>query len=204
MKIHSALLILVMSATLALPAQAERADRGKPIQIESQRITVDDAKKIQVMEGDVVLTQGTLVIKSDKIVITQDKYGFQKGVATGGKDGLARIRQKRDGKDEYIEGEAERIEYNTQNEVAELFRRAWVKTGDDQVKGDYIWYDSISEKYKVTAGETRDPKAPPQRVRVTIQPKNKGDEPGAPPAKNGTPLELKEADKLDKQPQREE
>lgn len=204
MKTHSALLILVMSATLALPAQAERADRGKPIQLEAQRITVDDAKKIQVMEGDVVLTQGTLIIRSDKIVITQDKYGFQKGVATGGKDGLARIRQKRDGKDEYIEGEAERIEYNTQNEVAELFRRAWVKSGDDQVKGDYIWYDSISEKYKVTAGETRDPKAPPQRVRVTIQPKNKGDAPGASPPKNGAPLELKEADKLDNQPQREE
>ena len=61
--------------------------------------------------------------------------------------------------------------------MAELFHRAWVKSGEDEVKGDYIWYDGISEKYLVTSGETRNPKAPPARVRAIIQPKNKGTAP---------------------------
>jgi lipopolysaccharide export system protein LptA len=192
---------LLLATLLSGVAFAERADRDKPLQLEANRISIDDAKKIQILEGDVVLIKGTMVIKSDRIVIVEDQYGFQKGTAFGGKDGLARIRQKREGREEYTEGEAERIEYNTSNEVAELFHRAWVKSGEDEVKGDYIWYDGISEKYLVTAGETRDVKAPPTRVRAIIQPKNKGAAPT--PATKGNPLELRGAAGLSTPPSRE-
>ena len=183
----AALLIL---ALLAQPVFAERADREKPMQIEANRISIDDAKKIQILEGDVVVIKGTMVLRADRVVITEDPYGFQKGTAFGGKDGLARMRQKREGMDEYIDGEAERIEYNTNTEIAEFFHRAWVKSGQDQVRGDYIWYDAISEKYLVTAGQNRDPKAPPARVRAVIQPKNKS-APAEQSAAPGQRLELK-------------
>ncbi|PKO94664.1 MAG: lipopolysaccharide transport periplasmic protein LptA [Betaproteobacteria bacterium HGW-Betaproteobacteria-10] len=180
-------------------ALAERADRDKPMQLEANRITIDDAKKIQILEGDVLVTKGTMTLKANRIVITEDQYGFQKGTAFGGKDGLARFRQKREGSEDYLEGEAERIEYNTNSEVAELFHRAWVKSGEDEVKGDYIWYDAISEKYLVTAGENRDPKAPPARVRAIIQPKNKSAPPPTPAAPRGQ-LELKGANGLSQPP----
>jgi lipopolysaccharide export system protein LptA len=75
------------------------------------------------------------------------------------------------GRDDYVEGEGERIVYNSNSEVAELFHRAWVKSGEDQIRGDYIWYDAVSEKYLVTAGDKRAPKDPPARVRAIIQPK---------------------------------
>ena len=176
---NSRIVISLILAMLSQPVFAERADRDKPLQLEANRISIDDAKKIQILEGDVIVIKGTMMLRADRVVITEDQYGFQKGVAFGGKDGLARIRQKREGKDEYSEGEAERIEYNTNSEVAEFFHRAWVKSGEDQVKGDYIWYDGISEKYLVTAGQNRDPKAPPARVRAIIQPRNKADQPAA-------------------------
>ena len=181
---------LLTLALLSQSAVAERADRDQPIQVEANRISIDDAKKIQILEGDVVVIKGTMVLRADRVVITEDQYGFQKATATGGKDGLARMRQKREGVDEYTDGEAERIEYNTNTEVAEFFHRAWVKSGQDQVRGDYIWYDAISEKYLVTAGQNRDPKAPPARVRAVIQPRNKSaqaEQPGA----SGQRLELK-------------
>ena len=171
---------------------AEKADRDKPMQLEANRITIDDAKKIQILEGDVLVTKGTMSLKADRIVITEDQYGFQKGMAFGGKDGLARFRQKREGVEEYVDGEAERIEYNSNSEVAELFHRAWVKSGEDQVRGDYIRYDAVSEKYLVTAGENRDPKGPPARVRAIIQPKNKSTESDRSAAPSGR-LELKGA-----------
>jgi lipopolysaccharide export system protein LptA len=176
---NSRIAIPLILAMLSQPVLAERADRDKPLQLEASRISIDDAKKIQILEGDVIVIKGTMMLRADRVVITEDQYGFQKGVAFGGKDGLARIRQKREGKDEYSEGEAERIEYNTNSEVAEFFHRAWVRSGEDQVKGDYIWYDGISEKYLVTAGQNRDPKAPPARVRAIIQPKNKANQPAA-------------------------
>ena len=188
---------LTLCLLLSLPALAERADRNKPMLLEANRVSIDDAKKIQILEGDVLITKGTMTLKADRVVIKEDQYGFQKGTAFGGKNGLARFRQKRDGKEEYVEGEGERIEYNTNSEVVELFHRAWVKSGEDQVRGDYIWYDAVSEKYLVAAGETRDPKAPPGRVRVVIQPKGKDSD--AKPAARGESLELKGAGNLGSQ-----
>ena len=191
----SRLATLALCLLISLAAHAERADRDKPMLLEANRVSIDDAKKIQILEGDVLITKGTMTLKADRVVITEDKYGFQKGTAYAGKSGLARFHQKRDGKEEYIDGEGERIEYNTNSEIVELFHRAWVKSGEDQVRGDYIWYDSVSEKYLVTAGENRDPKAPPGRVRAVIQPKGKDSE--SPAAPNGERLELKGAGHLD-------
>lgn len=44
---------------------AEKADRDKP-QLEANRITIDDAKKIQILEGDVLVTKGTMSLKADR------------------------------------------------------------------------------------------------------------------------------------------
>lgn len=193
------MMIRLTALTLCLltsqPALAEKADRDKPMQLEANRVSIDDAKKIQILEGDVVVTKGTMILKADRIVITEDQYGFQKGTAFGNKSQLARFRQKKEGKDEYVDGEAERIEYDTNSEVAELFHRAWIKSAEDQVKGDYIRYDAVSEKYLVTAGQSRDPKAPPPRVRAVIQPKNKSGDANH-PASKGEKLELKGASGL--------
>ncbi|HEX6736536.1 MAG TPA: lipopolysaccharide transport periplasmic protein LptA [Azonexus sp.] len=189
---NARLAVLAIALFTAPAAFAERADRDKPMHLEASRISIDDAKKIQILEGDVVITKGTLMIKADRIVVTEDQYGFQKGTAFAGKGGLARFRQKREGRDDYTEGEAERIEYNSNSEIAELFHRAWVKSGDDEIRGDYIWYDAISEKYLVTAGDSRNPKAPPARVRAIIQPKSSGSQPDR-PATRGEQLELKGA-----------
>lgn len=178
---------------IAGPALAERADRDKPITLEADKVTIDDIKRVQILEGNVILTQGTLMIQSDKIVVTEDQYGFQRGTAFGGPKGLARFRQKREGSEDWIEGEAERIEYDTRTEVAELFHRAWVKSGEDQLRGEYIWYDAISERYLASAGESS--LKQPSRVRAIIQPKNKE----APP-NNSAPrpsgIQLKSADSL--------
>lgn len=167
-----AALLLALMATGT--AWAERADRDKPVNLEADRAFVDDAKKTQTFEGNVVLTQGTLIIKSDKLVVTQDASGFQKGVATGGPGGLAFFRQKREGRNEYVEGEAERIEHDGQTEKSQFFNRAHVKSGGDDVRGSYIIYDSKSENYTVTNGPngTSAPNKQ-ERVRAVIQPKNK-------------------------------
>ncbi|MCK6405646.1 MAG: lipopolysaccharide transport periplasmic protein LptA [Rhodocyclaceae bacterium] len=185
------LAIATLLAVIAAPASAERADRDKPISLEANRISVDDVKKVQIYDGNVVLTQGTLVIRSDRIVVSQDADGFQKGVATGGPGGLARFKQKREGQNEYIEGEAERIEHDARSETTQFFVRAWVRSGLDEVKGNYISYDSVNERYQVSSGVSADGKGPAKteggRVRAIIQPKGKSDGEAA----KGDPLTLK-------------
>ncbi|MFA9440643.1 lipopolysaccharide transport periplasmic protein LptA [Uliginosibacterium sp. sgz301328] len=176
--------LTVVALLLAQPvaALAERADREKPVNIEADKLTVDDRNKVQTFEGRVKLTQGTLVITADKVVVTQDADGFQKGVATGGAGGLSRFRQKREGRDEYIEGEAERIDYDGKTDRAQLFRRSYVKSGRDEVRGQYIEYDGVTENYLVTNGPNATvQQGVPERVRAVIQPKNAASAPVASP-----------------------
>lgn len=166
-KIAAPILIALLLA--AAPARAERADREKPVHIEADRVTVDDIKKVHIFDGRVTLTQGTTVIRGDKIVVTQDAEGFQKGVVTGN---LAYFRTKRDGQDSYVEGQAERIEHDNKTEVTQFFNRAWVKSGEDEVRGQYIRYDGRTENYEVTGGPGAQP-GRDTRVRAVIQPKAK-------------------------------
>ena len=167
---------LLAAAALPLPALAERADREKPVNLEADKVTVDDRTRTHVFEGNVVFTQGTLTIKANKVVVTQDATGYQKGVATSGEGGLARFRQKREGIDEWMEGEAERIEHDAKTEITRFFVRAYVKSGGDEVRGQYIEYNSLTENYTVT--NSSDAKSVPsagdqsKRVRAIIQPKS--------------------------------
>ena len=153
-------------------ALAEKADRDKPVNLEASKVTVDDIKRVHIFEGNVILSQGTLMIRSAKLVVTQDAEGFQKGIATGGEGGLARFRQKREGKDEYIEGEGDRIEYDSRSEKAEFINRAYVKSGMDEVRGNNISYDGKTEQYLVTSAPGASPGSKEGRVTAIIQPKN--------------------------------
>lgn len=174
---HAALAIVftaVLAAALAaLPARAERLDRDKPVNIEADRMLADDGKQTVVFEGRVVLTQGTFVLRADKLTVRQDKEGFQSGVATGSP---ATFRQKRDGADQWIDGEALRIEYDGKGERVELFDKARVTREKDEVRGNYISYDTRSEIYRVQ-GSKELPASPGRdgRVRAVIQPKKKDD-----------------------------
>jgi lipopolysaccharide export system protein LptA len=176
-------------AMLATPAAfAERADREKPINLEADHMAIDDLKHIQVYEGKVVFTQGTLMIRADKIVVTQDADGFRHGVATVVPGNLAYFREKRDGADEYVEGWGERIEYDDKTDRAELFVRARLKRNLDEVRGNYISYDGKTEFYLVkSAADAASASDRQDRVRATIQPKKK--EPAAPGKTGATPVE---------------
>ena len=173
--IHCLACVSSLLVALSLPVQAERADRDKPIHLEGDRLTIDDIQKVQTLEGNAVLTQGTMELRTSRLVVTQDADGFQKAVATGGANGLAHFRQKREGVDEITEGEAERIEHDARSKKTEFFGRARVKSGLDEVRGQFISYDARSEQYVVTSGPngTSAPGNSRERVRAVIQPRNK-------------------------------
>ena len=165
----------------ALPAHAERADRTKPVNLEADRVTVAEGKQTATFEGKVILTQGTLTIRGERMIVQQDADGFKFGVAYGN---LASFRQKREGFDEYIEGYAERIEYDGKADKLQMFNRAYLKKSNDTVRGNYISYDATTEFFRVVGGgkQAATPSNPEGRVRVVIQPAAKGQPvPGSPP-----------------------
>ena len=180
-------LALACGLLAAFPALAERADRDKPVNLEADRVTVDETKQTATFDGNVVLTQGTLTIRGDRMIVQQDADGFKTGTAQGK---LASFRQKREGLDEYVEGFAERIEYDSKADKVQMFNRAYLKKGLDEVRGNYISYDAASEFFRVTGGgkQAATPGNPDGRVRAIIQPKSRDK-----PAPNPPALPLKPA-----------
>jgi lipopolysaccharide export system protein LptA len=179
---------VALALMVALPVRAERADRDKPVNIESERMNADDAQKTAVFEGRVVLTQGTLLIRADRLTVHQDSEGFQSAVALGRP---ATFRQKREGLDEYIDGEAERIEYDGRADRVQLYNSARVRRdGGDDVRGSYISYDSKTEFFSVQSTKNASPQSRDGRVRAVIMPKKKDGATTA-PAATPAPLELK-------------
>lgn len=170
----AASMALTISGLMLLPlaAHAEKADRDKPIELEADTVTVNDAKKTSIYTGNVILTQGTLIIRGDKLVVREDSQGFQHSTSYGNP---TTFKQKREGKDEYMEGSAQRIEYDGRMDKVQLYTKAWVKRADDIVHGDYIMYDANAEYSEVIGGGSQGATAatPTGRVKAVIQPKNK-------------------------------
>jgi lipopolysaccharide export system protein LptA len=166
-------LLLMFILVFALPALAEKADRDKPTQVEANRMSADDVRRLNIFEGDVIVTKGTIRLTCERLVVRQDAEGFQFATATGKP---AKFRQRQDprpGEKEglWLEGEALRIELDDKNQKIELFDNARVNRGGDEVAGDYIFVDQRSEFYQVSSGKGGDKGANKGRVKAIIQPK---------------------------------
>ncbi len=171
--------VLCLAAGLvSVDARAERADRDKPINVESDRMTADDLTKVLTFEGRVVVTQGTMTLRADRVTVREDKDGMKSATAIGKP---AKFRQKRDNVDEWIDGEADRIEYDGKVERVELFSRARLMREKDEIRGNYISYDQKTEFFQVQ--HAKDSAVPPGdagRIRAVLQPKPKAPAPTAP------------------------
>jgi lipopolysaccharide export system protein LptA len=152
----------------ALPACAERADRDKPTQIESDRMSSDEARGVTIFDGNVVVTQGTIAVHADRIVVRQDADGLRHITATGNP---VRFKQRTDASSGkpgvWIDGEARRVEIDERTEKVELFEDARLTRDRDVVRGNQISLDQRAESFSVTSGA----QTPEGRVRAVIQPK---------------------------------
>jgi lipopolysaccharide export system protein LptA len=164
------------ASLLATPAHAEKADRDKPVNIEADSVTLDDVKKISVYSGNVILTQGTLMLRADRVQATQNATGLDKVSASGHP---VSFRQKLDGSDEMIEGVSDRIEFDSVNNQLELIGQARLQRGGDELRGAQISYNANSGFYKVVGQPNAT--SPTGRVRATIIPKPRAEKPAAKP-----------------------
>jgi lipopolysaccharide export system protein LptA len=153
----SPLFPLLLVASLALfggLANAEKADRNKPMNVESDTLRHDDLKQTSVFTGRVVLTKGTILIRGARIDVRQDAEGYQFGVVVAEPGQLAFFRQKREGLDEYIEGEGETIEYDSRADTVRFIKRAQLRryrgaSLNDEMTGGVIVYNNITDVFTI-------------------------------------------------------
>jgi len=135
-------------------AHGENADKDKPMNIEADELVHDDLKQVTVFTGHVLVTKGTIVLKGDRIEVREDPQGFQYGVITPESGKRAYYRQKREGVNEFMEGEALRIEYDGRLDRVTLqdqavLRRYRGTVINDEMSGHLITYDHLSETFRV-------------------------------------------------------
>lgn len=173
--LHAAVAVL---ALLALPVAAEKADRDKPMNAEADALRYDDLKQSSVFTGNVVITKGTTIIRGARVDISQDSEGYQQAISVASPEKLAFYRKKRDGVDEYIEGEGERIEYDSRADVVRFVKRAVVRrfsgaTLLDETTGSVIVYNNNTDVFTVDGGaQNTTALNPTGRVRAMLSPRN--------------------------------
>ena len=186
--------IFVASLALAISplTPAEKSDREKPISFSAADGNFDYEKRTGALKGNVIITQGTITIKADRIEFKQNQDNSMSAVAYGNP---ISFRQKQDGKDEYYEGSALRADYDGQKELLQLFDRAILKRGTDEIRSNYISYNAATELFtaegRANAAAAPDELGRTDRVRGVFSPKS-----DSPPSKGS----IKGADRNVKQP----
>ena len=167
--------------------------------IEADALRYDDLKQTSIFTGKVVLTKGTIVIRGSRVEVRQDPEGYQFGVVTAEPGKLAFYRQKREGVDEFIEGESEVIEYDGKADRVKFVKRAELRryrgaSLNDEVVGSLITYDNGTDVFSVDGG----PASPAAggRVRAVLAPRGGASAPAA-PAPVQPPVQLRPSTTLD-------
>lgn len=138
-------------------AWAEKADRTQPLHFAADNARVEEGQRLNVLTGNVDITKGTMAIRADRVEIRQNPDGTQSATATGGQGGRSYFKQKRDGVDELIEGEAEKIFYDGRDDTVHftgrtVMRRIVGGAASDEVNGQAIRYDNKTGVYQVMGG----------------------------------------------------
>ena len=167
----------VLLSLAIVGAQAEKADRSKPIVMEADRPgTLDYQRQVLVFNGNAVITQGTMVLRAERIELREMANGYRAASAIGLPGKPATWRQKRDGPaDEVVEGSADRIEFDGRADTLRFVGNGTVRrlrSGSvaDEITGATIIWDNVAEIFKVEGGVVT-PANPSGRVRVTLTPR---------------------------------
>lgn len=185
MKFTLTLTLLTLAALGASPlAVAEKADSKKPMFIEADTLKHDESSKTTTFTGAVNATKGTLVLRAAKMVVVQDAEGKQVAHMWAAPGERAFFRQKREGLDEFTEGEAETVSYDNAADKITLTGRSELRTYQgtrlsDRAQGHLIVYNNITEIFTV------DPKYPapgqavgaaPARIKAMLTPRKNAEE----------------------------
>ena len=180
-------LLCTLAALAAQSAFAEKADKDKPMNVEADTLKHDDQQQLTTFTGKVLMTKGTLVLKAARMEVKQDKQGNQ--IARLWADPGERIffRQKREGLDEYTEGEAETAIYNSQADTLTLTHRAELRLlrgamVADRIQGQEILVNNNTEVFTVDGKPNGGSSTGNQRVKATITPRPQKNEAGPPPS----------------------
>jgi lipopolysaccharide export system protein LptA len=168
---------------VASAGHAEKADKGKNINFTADQVDANYEHKTATLKGNVVLTQGTMIVRGDRIDFQQNPDNSVSAKVWGNP---LSFRQKKDDSNEYFEGYAQRADYDGTKELLQLYDRALLRDGQNEIRSNHITYNSVSGKFTAEGGPEKPgaTQAPGGRVSGVFTPNDKDQ---AAPGAKGAP-----------------
>ena len=168
--------LLLASVT---PAHALSTDSEQPISIVADAAEHDDATRITVYRGNVVIDQGSLHITGDAVTVNFDALDQVTKITSVGTP--AHFRQLSDGDTGHRKAWAKQMEYFPEQDLIMLFGDARYEKDGSRVEADRLVYDSRNARFKALTDTAATPSGEdgqaagkkPERVRIQIKPKKK-------------------------------
>jgi lipopolysaccharide export system protein LptA len=171
MKNRTCLSFLLTCLLLPLQALALSTDKDQPMNIEADRVDIDDEKGVSIFRGNVVITRGSILIKGDMVRVYRDKAkGIDKVHSTGNP---AHFQQRPDGKADDVIAEGQLLFYDAVKEILIIRHQGKIIQGGDIFRGEHIAYDSKRDLVKARGSKSNGANGKKDRVQMTLQPSKK-------------------------------
>ena len=157
----------------SLPALALTGDTDQPIHIESDQQSLDMQGNIVTFTGNVIVTQGSIKINADKVVVTRPGGEKGKEVIDGYGNPATFYQMQDNGKP--VKGHAAKMHYELQSDFVVLTGNAYLEQVDSNIKGDKITY--LVKEQKMQAFSEKGKRVTTVLVPSQLQDKNKNQAP---------------------------
>ncbi len=162
-KLHPLNLLLVSGLlALSLPALAVTGDSDQPVQVNSINQSLDMQGNVATFTGNVVITQGTIKIQADKVVVTRPGGDSKKTIVDAYGKPATFYQMQDNGKP--VNGSASKLHYNLAADSVELTGNAHVRQLGSNINGDRITYLVKQQKIQAYSHGTS------QRVTTVLVP----------------------------------
>ncbi|AVI63088.1 lipopolysaccharide transport periplasmic protein LptA [Halomonas sp. GFAJ-1] len=159
--------VLICTALLALavPLSAAAQTTQAPVEVEADRLDLDQRAGTAVYSGNVNIRQGEMQLRGERVEIQRNDAGeLARAIATGER---AYLRNQLDGETTPMEGWARRIIYHVAERRVELIDQAELTQRGDRFQGGRLEYfidrEVVQARSEVDGSES-------QRIRMTLQP----------------------------------
>ena len=171
---HRLLTTLATSLTLAVSllvsgtSFALDTDRKQPISLEADAAEMDEAKGHYIYSGNVIVTQGSMIISAHTVEIIMDgNNNIDSFIADGNDAAQAHMQQNVESDNSLLEAWANNLVYDVSSDVITLSGKAALHQRGNKFSGDVINYSVADEKVKASAKPSSK-----QRVKMIFNPSN--------------------------------
>ena len=158
-------LILAASA----PAWALKSDSNQPVSIDSLKQSLDMQSNVSTFTDNVVIKQGTIEIKADKVVVTRPGGDQNKTYIEAFGNPVTFYQMQDNGKP--VKGHASHMHYELAKDLVILTGNAYLEQLDSNIKGDKITY--LVKEQKMQAFSDKGKRVTTVLVPSQLQDKNK-------------------------------